>query len=178
MWTSFPKRHFVLFLYKGLCYAIFRSLRGLNVSWCKLNFRNNGPVLLFTVLFTKMRTLKLKSRLHTCNWIFCCHQLQLQSQAMSLWTTETQKADRNQPITNQWPFEPLKFCLLRHRLRWLRATKNGNVSWLLNFRIPMFLKSAAILYWGIETVSCHLLLWMTRMDMDWKLKNVSQLFNF
>ena len=105
-------------------------------------------------------------------------QQKLQSQAMSLWTTETYKADRNQPITNQWPFKRIKFCLLRHRLRWLRATKNANVSWLLNFRIPMFLKSAAILYWGIETVSCHLLLWMTRMDMDWKLKNVSQLFNF
>ena len=27
------------------------------MSWHKLNFRNNGPVLLFTALFTKMRTL-------------------------------------------------------------------------------------------------------------------------
>ena len=56
-----------------------------------------------------------------------------------------------------WPFEPVKFCFLRGRLRWLTAAKNANVSWLLNFRICMFLKSAAILYWGIETVSCHLL---------------------
>ena len=58
---------------------------------------------------------------------------------------------------NLWPFEPVKFCFLRGRLRWLTAAKNSNVSWLLNFRICMFLKSAAILYWGIETVSCHLL---------------------
>ena len=35
------------------------------MSWLKVNFRNNGPVLLFTALFTKMRTLKLKSRRFT-----------------------------------------------------------------------------------------------------------------
>ena len=57
-----------------------------------------------------------------------------------------------------WPFEPMKFYFLRDRLIWLTAAKNANVSWLLNFRICMFLKSAAILYWGIETVSCQLLL--------------------
>ena len=68
----FSKKAFYI-AFKGLCYAIFCSLRGLNVSWHKLNFRNNGPVLLFTALFTKMRTLKLKSRPH--NWIFCCRQL-------------------------------------------------------------------------------------------------------
>ena len=69
----FSKKAFYI-AFKGLCYAIFCSLRGLNVSWHKLlNFRNNGPVLLFTALFTKMQTLKLKSCLH--NWIFCCRQL-------------------------------------------------------------------------------------------------------
>ena len=57
-----------------------------------------------------------------------------------------------------WPFEPVKFCFLRGRLKWLTAVKNANVCWLLNFRICMFLKSAAILYWSIEMVSCHLLL--------------------
>ena len=52
----FSKKTFYI-AFKGLCYAIFCSLRGLNVSWRKLNFRNNGPVLLFTALFTKMQTL-------------------------------------------------------------------------------------------------------------------------
>ena len=64
------------------------------------------------------------------------------------WNTETHKTDRNPPITNQkpWPFEPVKvkFCVLRGPLRWLTAAKNAIVSWLLNFRIRMFVKSAVI----------------------------------
>ena len=62
------------------------------------------------------------------------------------WNTETHKTDRNPPITNHkpWPFEPVKvkFCFLRGPLRWLTAAKNAIVSWLLNFRIRMFVKSA------------------------------------
>ena len=61
---------------------------------------------------------------------------------------ETHKMDRNPPITNHkpWPFEPVKvkFCFLRGPLRWLTAAKNAIVSWLLNFRIRMFVKSAVI----------------------------------
>ena len=61
------------------------------------------------------------------------------------WNTETHKTDRNPPITNHkpWPFEPVKvkFCFLRGLLRWLMAAKNAIVSWLLNFRIRMFVKS-------------------------------------
>ena len=64
------------------------------------------------------------------------------------WNTETHKTNRNPPITNQkpWPFEPVKvkFCFLRGPLRWLTAAKNTIVSWLLNFRICMFMKSAVI----------------------------------
>ena len=60
--------------------------------------------------------------------------------------TETHKTDRNPPITNQkpWPFEPakVKFCFLRGPLSWLTAAKSVIVSWLLNFRIRMFVKSA------------------------------------
>ena len=60
--------------------------------------------------------------------------------------TETHKKDRNTPITNHkpWPFEPVKvkFCFLRGSLRWLTAAKKAIVSWLLNFRIRMFVKSA------------------------------------
>ena len=43
-----------------------------------------------------------------------------------------------------WPFEPVKFCVLRVRLKWLTSVINGNVSWLnLNFRICMFLKKCS-----------------------------------
>ena len=62
--------------------------------------------------------------------------------------TETHKTDQNPPITNHkpWPFEPVKakFCFLRGPLRWLTAAKNAIVSWILNFRIRMFVKSAVI----------------------------------
>ena len=62
------------------------------------------------------------------------------------WNTKTHKTDRNPPITNHkpWPFEPVKvkFCFLRGPLRWLTAAKNAIVSWLLNFRIHMFVKNA------------------------------------
>ena len=41
-------------------------------------------------------------------------------------------------------FEPVKvkFCFLRSPLRWLTAAKNAIVSWVLNFRIRMSVKSA------------------------------------
>ena len=64
------------------------------------------------------------------------------------WNTETHKTDRKPPITNHkpWPFEPVKvkFCFLRGPLRWLTAAKNAIVSWLLNFRIRMLVKSPVI----------------------------------
>ena len=64
------------------------------------------------------------------------------------WNTETHKTDRNPPITNhkQWPFEPVKVksCFLRGPLRCLTFAKNTIVSWLLNFRFRMFVKSAVI----------------------------------
>ena len=65
------------------------------------------------------------------------------------WNTETHKTDRNPPITNHkpWPFEPVKvkFCFLRGVFRWLTAVKNAITSWLLNFRICMFVKGAVML---------------------------------
>ena len=58
--------------------------------------------------------------------------------------------DQNPPITNHkpWPFEPIKvkFCFLRGPLRWLTVAKNAIISWVLNFRIRMFVKSAVIQY--------------------------------
>ena len=56
------------------------------------------------------------------------------------------RTDLNPPITNHrpWPTEgvDVKFCFLRGPLRWLTAVKNTIVSWLLNFRIRTFVKSA------------------------------------
>ena len=76
------------------------------------------------------------------------------------WNTETHRTDRNPPITNQklWPFEPVKvkFCFLRGPLRWLTAAKNAIVSWLLNFRIRMFVKSAASSHCTIDAESATL----------------------
>ena len=134
----FSKKAFYI-AFKGLCYAIFCSLRGLNVSWHKLNFWNNGPVLLFTALFTKMQTLKLKSRLH--NWIFLLPSIIItitSNEPMNHRNTQIRSKSTNH---KPWAFEPFKFRLLRHRLRWLTTTKNANVSGLLNFQICMFLKS-------------------------------------
>ena len=71
--------------------------------------------------------------------------------------TETHKTDQNPPITNHkpWPFEPIKakFCFLRGLLRWLTAAKNAIVSWILNFRIRMFVKSAVKLHRNIPSGS-------------------------
>ena len=76
------------------------------------------------------------------------------------WNTETHRTDRNRPITNQklWPFEPVKvkFCFLRGPLRWLTAAKNAIVSWLLNFRIRMFVKSALSSHYTIDAESTTL----------------------
>ena len=62
------------------------------------------------------------------------------------WNRKTRKTVRNPPITNHipWPFEPVEvnFCFLRGPLRLLTAAKNVKVSWVLNFRIRVFLKSA------------------------------------
>ena len=80
------------------------------------------------------------------------------------WNTETHKTDQNPPITNHksWPFEPIKVesCFLRGPLRWLTAAKNAIVSWLLNFRICMFVKSVVsglnftIMCYQSERVKC------------------------
>ena len=62
------------------------------------------------------------------------------------WNTETHKTDRNPPIRNHkpWPFEAveLNICFLRGSRKWLTTAKNVNASWLLNFGICVFLKSA------------------------------------
>ena len=62
--------------------------------------------------------------------------------------TETHKTDRNPPITNHKPWRDLlefvevNFCFLWGLFTWLTAANNANVSWLLNFRTGLFMKSA------------------------------------
>ena len=94
-----------------------------------------------TALFTNMRTQKPPSQLR-----FSLPSIIITITSNEPWNIETHKTDRNPPITNHklWPFEPVKvkFCFLRGPLKWLTAAKNAIVSWLLNFRIRMFVKSA------------------------------------
>ena len=62
------------------------------------------------------------------------------------WNRETHKMDRNpQSQTMTFWTREVKFCFLRGPLRWLTAAKNAIVSWLLNFRIRMFEKSAILI---------------------------------
>ena len=81
------------------------------------------------------------------NYVFCCCQSYnvIMITSNKLWNTETHKMDQNPPISNHkpWPIEPIEvnFCFLRGLLRWSTAVKKANVSWLLNFRIWMFMKS-------------------------------------
>ena len=123
-----------------------------------------------------MRTLKFKSRLYNC--VFRCRPIIITITSNEPGSTETHKTDRNPTITNHKPrpFQPVKvkFCFLRGLLRWLTAAKNAIVSWLLNFRIHMFVKSAVkpgklwvssfdlgIIIWffalGADTLSAYLL---------------------
>ena len=71
---------------------------------------------------------------------------QLHFSLLSIIITITSNEPWNTENHKPWPFEPVKvkFCFLRGRSRWLTAAKNAIVSWLLNFRIRMFVKSAVI----------------------------------
>ena len=66
-----------------------------------------------TALFTNMRTLKFKSRLHNC--VFRCRQSQLRSQATNL---ETQKHSKRIEI-HQWQTQYVTF--------WTRWSKQSKV---------------------------------------------------
>ena len=68
------------------------------------------------------------------------------------WTLKHRNTQNGLKFTNHklWPFKPIKvhvkLCFLRGPLRWLTAAKNAIISWLLDFRIRMFVKSAVIYY--------------------------------
>ena len=102
----FSKRAFYI-AFKGLCYAIFCSLRSLNVSWHKLNFRNNGPVLLFTALSQRCELLSWKAAGSQLNFLLLSIIITITSNEPMNHVTETHKSDRNQPITNHELLNPL-----------------------------------------------------------------------
>ena len=130
-------------------HAFYHALVGVTyVQKCFILFRSFSATkeieTLITALFINMRTLKFKSCLPQLR--FSLPSIIITITSNETWNTETHKTDWNPPITNHkpWPFEPVKvkFCFLRGPLRWLTAAKNAIVSWLLNFRIGMFVKSA------------------------------------
>ena len=62
------------------------------------------------------------------------------------WNTNTRngsKSPNHKSQTMTFWIRWSKLLFLRDPLRWLTATKNPNVSWLLNLRIRVFMKSAA-----------------------------------
>ena len=98
-----------------------------------------------TALFTNMQTLKFKRLLHNC--IFTAVNHNYDHKQRTLKQRNTQKGLKFTNHKSQtWSFElvKVKFCFLRGPLTWLTAVKNAIVSWLLNFRIHVFLKSAVM----------------------------------
>ena len=99
------------------------------------------------------------------------------SEAMNLETQKHKNMDRNPPITDHkpWPFEPVwvKFCFLRGPLRWLTAAKNANVSWFLNFRVRVFMKSAVTFI--LLCFICHCIDCSGTEIFMWKIKSIKLL---
>ena len=83
-----------------------------------------------------------QSHFHNCFFFFAAVNHNYNQKQWALNHRNTQSGSKT---TNHkpWPFEPVTFCVLRVRLKWLTAVKNENVSWLLNFRICMFLKKCS-----------------------------------
>ena len=76
----------------------------------------------------------------------------LRSQATNLETQNQKKMDRNPLITNHRPWPCLNKIRFPKRtaVDWSTSAQNANVTWLLNFRVPVFLKSAvkeSVLFW-------------------------------
>ena len=111
------------------------------MSWHKLSFRNNGPVLSFYCTFLKARQLLSSKAAFTIEYFAALNHNYNHEQ----WNLNHRNTQSGSKTTNHkpWPFEPVKFCVLRVRLKWLTSVKNANVSWLLNFRICMFLKKCS-----------------------------------
>ena len=139
--------HYIFFKRFKMCLGI-NWISEIMVQFCHLlHFSQSTPTLKFKIEFT----IEFFAAFNYNNCNYYSHKQ---------WSLNHRNTQSGSKTTNHkpWPFEPVKFCFLRGRLKWLMAVKNANVCWLLNFWICMFLKSSAILYWGIETIYCHLLL--------------------
>ena len=96
----------------------------------------------FTALFTNMQKFKSsKAAFAIAFFAVVNHNYYHKQRTLKHRNTQNRwKSTNHKP----GPFEPVKekFCFLRGPLRWLTAGKNAIVSWLLNFRICVFVKSA------------------------------------
>ena len=103
------------------------------------------PPLFTTALFTHVQTLKFKRLLHNCIFTAVNHDYNHKQRTLKHRNTQEGLKSSNHK-SQTWPFElvKVKFCFVRGPLRWLTAAKHTIVSWLLNFRIRLFLKSAVM----------------------------------
>ena len=131
------------------CVCKSSFITGRDVLDCPSCHNSNAQLVLYYCAFHKHANFKVQKPPSQAG--FSLPSIIITITSNEPWNTETHKRDRNPPITHHkpWPFEPVKVkcCFLRGSLRWLTAVKNAIVSWLLNFRIRMFVKSAVIKYY-------------------------------
>ena len=92
-----------------------------------------------TALITNMRTLKVKASFTTAFFAAVNHNYDHKQRTLKHRNTQNGSKSTNHKS------QPMTFwtcCFLRGPLRWLTAAKNVIVSWLLNFRIRVFVNSA------------------------------------
>ena len=108
-----------------------------------------------TVLFKNRRTLKFRAAFTTALFVAVNHNYDHKQRTLTHGNTQNGSKSTNH---ESWPFEPVEinYCFLRGPLRWLTQAKNANVSWLLNFRICVILKSAVK---AVEEILEDLTLW-------------------
>ena len=140
VWELFPYIYIYIYIFPHLpciCFCFFFWLCFLGLFY--------WSCFLFTALFKNTRTLKVQKPPFQLHYFFAAvkHNYEYKQQTLKHRNTQNgSKSTNDKP----WIFELVKvnFCFLRGPLRWLTVMKNANVSWVLNFRIPVFLKSIVI----------------------------------
>ena len=156
---------------------------------------NEHPALSLTALFTNMRTLKLKATFTIAFFAAVNHNYDQKQRTLKHRNSQNglkSTSQKSQSMTF-WTRFKVKFCFLRGPLKWFATAKIAIISWLLNFRICMFVKSAVrgksstkapqtnifVYYWLTTEVSPYLrpitsLLWYCR----WKINVHFPLHNY
>ena len=103
------------------------------------------PPLFTTALFTHMQTLKFQATFTIAFFTAVNHNYDHKQRTLKHRNTQEGLKSSNHK-SKTWPFElvKVKFCFLRGPLRWMMAAKQAIISWLLNLRIRVFLKSAVM----------------------------------